>query len=126
MIIDAASLNTQESQQEVVEQRHSVIGLVAKALILRKLMVAIAMTISLTACAGNPVTASCSDNNLVSQAFSFGCHGENPDMEILDVYYSIPNSPVNYITSYCNGKPMQSTDIGGSMRRVWKFYVKWQ
>lgn len=94
---------------------------------LRKLMIATAMTISVTACAGNSATADCPDNNRVNQAFSFGYYGENPDIEILDVYYGVPNCPVNYATVLFNGKPMQSTNIvGGPMRRAWKFYIKWR
>lgn len=93
---------------------------------LRKLMIATAMTISVTACAGNPATANCPDNNRVNQVFSFGEYGENPDIEILDVYYGIPNCPAIYKTILFNGKPMQGVSMGGSHRRAWELKVKWR
>lgn len=96
-----------------------------------RLLATLAITVSLTACAVNPATANCPDNERVHQSFSFGYYGENPDIEILNVYYGIPNCPANYDSQYkgsqYNGKPMQSTNIvGGPFRRAWKLDIKWR
>lgn len=83
--------------------------------------------ISLTACASNPATANCTDNERVIQSFSFAMR-ESPDIEILDSFYGIPNCPVTYSSEAdkYNGKPMQGTSINGPMRRAHKLYVKWR
>ncbi len=74
------------------------------------------------------MTANCPDNNRVPQSFSFGDYGENADIEILNVFYGIPNCPVNYDSTYdpYNGKPMQGTHMGGIHRRAWQLDVKWR
>ncbi len=91
-------------------------------------LVMLIISYALTACAENPATASCPDNNRVYQSFVFGRYGENEGVEILNVFYGIPNCPVNYDSQYAlyNGKPMQGTSINGLMRRAWHLNVKWR
>ncbi len=92
------------------------------------LLVALTVICSLTACAGSPATPNCPDKNRVPQSFSFGTYGENADIEILNVFYGIPNCPANYDSQYAlyNGKPMQGTNMGGNHRRAWQLNVKWR
>lgn len=88
----------------------------------------LALGFLLAACAGNPATANCPDNDRVRQSFVFGRYGENQDVEILNVFYGIPNCPVTYDSTFdlYNGKPMQGTSIHGPMRRAWSLNVKWR
>jgi hypothetical protein len=92
------------------------------------LLVALTAISSLTACVSNHATATCPDNNRVFQSFVFGRYGENENIEILNVFYGIPNCPVNYDSQYAlyNGKPMQGTSINGLMHRAWRLNVKWR
>jgi hypothetical protein len=96
---------------------------------LQTMLALLAIGFSLAACAGNPATANCPDNNRVYQSFVFGGYGgKDSDIEILNVFYGIPNCPVNYDSEKVlfNGKPMQGTSIGGPMRRAWNLNVKWR
>ena len=82
---------------------------------------------ALSACASNPATANCSDNNRVNQSFSFS-KLENLDIEILDFFYGTPNCPSIYNPDqYKNrGESMQGFSTSGPMRRAQKLYVKWR
>ncbi len=95
---------------------------------LRILLVLFSVVCSLNACASNPATANCPDNNRVPQSFSFGNYGENAGIEILNVFYGIPNCPATYDSQYIlyNGKPMQGTHMGGWHRRNWWLNIKWR
>jgi hypothetical protein len=85
------------------------------------------LTFALPAYADNPNNANCPDNNRVNQSFSFS-KLENPDIEILDFFYGIPNCPSIYNPDQFKkrGKSMQGFDTYGPMRRAQKLYVKWR
>lgn len=92
------------------------------------------LAIFLVACtskpvASTPITKNCPDNNRVVQSFAFGGYGgKDSDIEILNVYYGVPDCPVNYDSEKVlfKGKPMQGTSIHGPLRRAHKLYVKWR
>lgn len=89
--------------------------------------VAVVSAISLVACASNPATANCPDNERVIQSFSFSMR-ESPDIEILDYFYGTPNCPsISNPDQYKNrGKSLQSESSHGPLRRYQKLYVKWR
>ena len=91
------------------------------------LLIILIAVFSLTACASNPLTVNCPDNNRFYQWFSFDMR-ENSEIEVLDYVYGTPNCPTisNSEVMRQRGKSNQIDNQFGSIRRAEKLYVKWR
>ena len=88
------------------------------------LLAGLLVLFALSACASNSATANCSDNNRVSQAFSFDAPFESPDITLIDYFYGTPNCPSMHNTE--GVMRLQSENTFGPIRRAQKLYVQWQ